>query len=135
MVLQNMHNMLRYMHNMHDMQNMQNMQNMTCLSWALVLLQHRNKRTLVDAVCDTGGPEAELLNKQHGDPNEFVGRIKQRIERIRPVMFEDHICQQSIQKKWKEKKDVQHVHLLQGGLELMMVGCPRLRCQNSRTLE
>ncbi len=32
---------------MHNMQNMQNMQNMTCLSWAMVLLQHGNKRTLV----------------------------------------------------------------------------------------
>jgi hypothetical protein len=31
----------------HNMQNMQNMQNMTCFSWALVHLQHRNKRTLV----------------------------------------------------------------------------------------
>jgi hypothetical protein len=36
--------------------------------------------------------------------------------------FEHHIRQQSTQKKWKEKKDVPHVHLLQGGLELMMVG-------------
>ncbi len=75
------------------------------------------------------------LNKQHGDPNEFAGRIKHRIERIRPIMFEHHIRQQSIQKKWKEKKDVQHVHLLKGGLGLMMIGCPRLRRQNSRTLE
>ncbi len=79
--------------------------------------------------------QAILLNKEHGDLNEFAGRIKHRIEWIRPVMFEDYIRQQSIQKKWKEKKDVPHVHLLQGGLELMMVGCPCLRCQNSRTLE
>jgi hypothetical protein len=50
--------------------------------------------------------QAVLLNKQHGDPNEFAGRIKHRIERIFPVMFEDRIRQQSIQKKWKEKKDV-----------------------------
>jgi hypothetical protein len=56
-----------------------------------------------------------LLNKQHGDPNEFAGRIEHRIERIRPVMFEHHIRQQSIQKKWKEKKDVPHVHLLLRG--------------------
>jgi hypothetical protein len=57
--------------------------------------------------------QAVLLNKQNGDPSEFAGRIKHRIERIRPVMFEDHIRQQSIQKKWKKKKkDVQHVHLL-----------------------
>jgi hypothetical protein len=56
------------------------------------------------------------LNKQHGEPNEFAGRIKRRIEWIRPVIFEHHIRQQSTQKKWKEKKDVPQVHLLQGVL-------------------
>ncbi len=37
---------MQNMHNMHNMQ-LENMQNTACLSWALVLLQHRNKRTLV----------------------------------------------------------------------------------------
>ena len=50
------------------------------------------------------------LNKQHSDPDELSGRIKHRVERICPVVFERHIGQQSIQKKRQDKEDVLHVY-------------------------
>ncbi len=64
--------------------------------------------------------EVEPSNEKQGNSNELTGRVIDRIQRMLPVVFQDHVRQQSIQKERKQEEDVPHVNSSYSGRQLLM---------------
>ena len=64
--------------------------------------------------------QVEPLNEKQGNADELMGRIKHRVQRMCPVVFKDHVHEQSIQKERKQEEDVSHVDCPDSGRQLLI---------------